>query len=47
MLVATPGRLYQILQYDKSDEIRRRLKAVEILIIDEADRFNESQFEVQ
>ncbi|WKX99438.1 hypothetical protein Q1695_014375 [Nippostrongylus brasiliensis] len=46
ILVATPGRLYQLLTLDKSGSLKRSLKTVEILIIDEADRFNESQFEM-
>ncbi|KAJ1348602.1 hypothetical protein KIN20_003941 [Parelaphostrongylus tenuis] len=46
VLIATPGRLFQLLSLDKSGSLQRSLKSVEILIVDEADRFNESQFEV-
>ncbi|CAI5444540.1 unnamed protein product [Caenorhabditis angaria] len=44
ILVATPGRLFQIIQHEKT-LISRCLKSVQLLIIDEADRFNEIQFE--
>lgn len=46
ILIATPGRLYQLLSLDKSDSLKRSLKTVEMLVVDEADRFNESQFEM-
>ncbi|VDM57278.1 unnamed protein product [Angiostrongylus costaricensis] len=46
ILIATPGRLFQLLSIDKSGNLQRSLKSVEVLIVDEADRFNESQFEV-
>lgn len=44
ILVATPGRLFQIIQHEKT-MIARAMKAVQLLVIDEADRFNEIQFE--
>uniref|UniRef100_A0A158QRX3 ATP-dependent RNA helicase n=1 Tax=Haemonchus placei TaxID=6290 RepID=A0A158QRX3_HAEPC len=46
ILVATPGRLFQLLSLDKDGSLKRALKTVEILVIDEADRFNEPQFEM-
>ncbi|CAI4232428.1 unnamed protein product [Auanema sp. JU1783] len=46
ILIATPGRLYQVLEMDKDEKIQRRLKKLEVFIADEADRFNETQFEV-
>ncbi|PIO59999.1 DEAD/DEAH box helicase, partial [Teladorsagia circumcincta] len=46
ILVATPGRLFQLLSLDKDGSLKRALKTVEMLVIDEADRFNESQFEM-
>uniref|UniRef100_A0A1I7TH14 ATP-dependent RNA helicase n=1 Tax=Caenorhabditis tropicalis TaxID=1561998 RepID=A0A1I7TH14_9PELO len=44
ILVATPGRLFQIIQHEKT-LIARKMKSVQLLVIDEADRFNEIQFE--
>uniref|UniRef100_A0A8R1DJV5 ATP-dependent RNA helicase n=1 Tax=Caenorhabditis japonica TaxID=281687 RepID=A0A8R1DJV5_CAEJA len=44
ILVATPGRLFQIIQHEKT-LIARSMKSVQLLVIDEADRFNEIQFE--
>uniref|UniRef100_A0A1I7TH13 ATP-dependent RNA helicase n=1 Tax=Caenorhabditis tropicalis TaxID=1561998 RepID=A0A1I7TH13_9PELO len=46
ILVATPGRLFQIIQHEKT-LIARKMKSVQLLVIDEADRFNEIQFEDQ
>lgn len=46
ILVATPGRLFQLLQLEKNF-MTKCLSKVEILIADEADRFNEIQFETQ
>ncbi|CAB3401490.1 unnamed protein product [Caenorhabditis bovis] len=44
ILVATPGRLFQIIQHEKT-LIARKMKNLQLLVIDEADRFNEIQFE--
>ncbi|EYB80960.1 hypothetical protein Y032_0396g681 [Ancylostoma ceylanicum] len=46
ILVATPGRLFQLLSLDKDGSLKRALKTVEVLIVDEADRFHEAQFEM-
>lgn len=46
ILVATPGRLFQIIQHEKT-LVARTMKSVQLLVIDEADRFNEIQFEDQ
>ncbi|KJH44210.1 prevent-host-death family protein [Dictyocaulus viviparus] len=45
ILIATPGRLSKLLSIDKTGNFQRSLKTVEVLIVDEADRFNESQFQ--
>ncbi|KAK6742541.1 hypothetical protein RB195_010044 [Necator americanus] len=47
ILIATPGRLSHLLSLDKNGSLKRSLKTVEVLIVDEADRFHESQFEMQ
>ncbi|CAL2036741.1 unnamed protein product [Caenorhabditis brenneri] len=44
ILVATPGRLFQLIQHEKT-LIARKMRTVQLLVIDEADRFNEIQFE--
>ncbi|CCF23444.1 ATP-dependent RNA helicase [Caenorhabditis elegans] len=44
ILVATPGRLFQIIQHEKT-LIARKMRTLQLLVIDEADRFNEIQFE--
>ncbi|CAJ0598755.1 unnamed protein product [Cylicocyclus nassatus] len=46
ILVATPGRLFQLLSLDKDGRLKRSLRTVEVLIVDEADRFQETQFEM-
>ncbi|VDN19420.1 unnamed protein product, partial [Cylicostephanus goldi] len=46
ILVATPGRLFQLLTLDKDGSLKRSLRTVEVLIVDEADRFQETQFEM-
>ncbi|VDM82090.1 unnamed protein product [Strongylus vulgaris] len=47
ILIATPGRLFQLLSLDKDGSLKRSLRTVEVLIVDEADRFHETQFEIQ
>ncbi|CAJ0581392.1 unnamed protein product, partial [Mesorhabditis spiculigera] len=44
LLVATPGRLEQLLTLDTTQALHRALKALLVLIIDEADRFTEAAF---
>ncbi|KHJ80626.1 hypothetical protein OESDEN_19697 [Oesophagostomum dentatum] len=46
ILIATPGRLFQLISLDKDGSLKRALRTVEVLIVDEADRFHESQFEM-
>ncbi|CAD6188416.1 unnamed protein product [Caenorhabditis auriculariae] len=45
ILIATPGRLYSMLEAERAHLVRC-FRSLEVLIVDEADRFSESQFEV-
>ncbi|CAJ0941557.1 unnamed protein product, partial [Mesorhabditis belari] len=44
ILVATPGRLSKLLTLDKDQFLKRMFKTLEVLIVDEADRFTEAAF---
>ncbi|VDM60041.1 unnamed protein product [Angiostrongylus costaricensis] len=45
-VIVTPRRRFQLLSIDKTTNLHRSLKSVEVLVVDKAERFDESQFEI-